>query len=527
MHRIARVTSLPWLAASVLALIVAAAPPAGRAQDPVRGAQDGPRDEKLAAEITVFESQLVIDPTDLSLTQRQRVRPEGVVVLEDGAPRRVTNIQPLGTGEWKILIYVDAALSRPKTVRLASLRLGSEARRLTDLGTVEIVVADPDPQVLLAPGRDPVRVADKLAQLAESGVGSDELESLRSAFGDTGAALSPGDPERMRSLQRELELVRARVDHLLLRAAQGCEGAPCMLLLVSDGFHEDPARFYLGEGRLADHVEAQPALDASRELAQTVAGYEWLAFPLPLRENRLETPIVGKPRSDFEVFLDHTGAIRRAPRAEDKEPNLRLEALEVSVTPILQPLQRLAVDTAGHVVRVADDLATPLDALEGRRRVYYLTDRPLDGEVRSLSARLVETGTELHSPAWIRSSTPPAVAAARVRALLATRPAAGATTPLEASIERGTDGQATLVLEADWGAAAELTARSMIRVSVGYERAGELPWVGHQRLAVGAVDPDGAWRHRLTVPLPDGVGRVAVVAEALVPRVWGATLVDR
>ena len=63
-------------------------------------------------------------------------------------------------------------------------------------------------------------------------------------------------------------------------------------------------------------------------------------------------------------------------------------------------------------------------------------------------------------------------------------------------------------------------------MSVGYARPAELPWVGHQRVRAGAIGEDGSWQHRLTLPLPDGVERLTVVAEAMVPRTWGTASVE-
>jgi hypothetical protein len=513
------------LAYAILALAAVLGGGIARAQEPPSSPGAPPSEERIEAEITVFEATLALDPGDLSFRDRQRLRPDQVLVIEGGAPRRVTNIETADPGAWRILIYVDAPLSRARTLRLASLRLGGEARRLTDLGTVEIVVADPEPRTVFGPSREATPLAVELGRLGEAELGSDRLSAQRAAFSDIEDGLAAADPRRAQALLAETTLVRERVDHLLLRAAQGCDGSPCLLLLVSDGFYEEPASFYLGEGQVAEPDEARPALEAALELAQTVAGYEWIALPLPLREDRLETPVVAQPRSDLDVFLDHTGAVRRLPRARDKEPAISLDALEVSVAPILQPLQRLAVSSSGRVVRIADDVAPSLETLPERRRVFYLTDRPLDGDLRPVSARLATGSTVLTTPTWVRSSTPPAVSAARARALLAGRPVAGGDVPLAASIEPGGDGRATLAVEARWGDAAELVAKSQVRVSVSYPRSGGVPWVGHLRLAPGEL-ADGVWRHQAAVPLPTGVGRVAVVVEALVPRVWGSALID-
>ena len=59
-------------------------------------------------------------------------------------------------------IYVDAPTSRARTVKLAAQRLGSLARQLTDLGSVEVVMADPEPHTVLEAGREPTPLADRL-----------------------------------------------------------------------------------------------------------------------------------------------------------------------------------------------------------------------------------------------------------------------------------------------------------------------------------------------------------------------------
>jgi hypothetical protein len=140
---------------------------------------------------------------------------------------------------------------------------------------------------------------------------------------------------------------------------------------------------------------------------------------------------------------------------------------------------------------------------------------------------MVQSGAQIATPSWIRSSTPPSVAAARVRAILAGRKLEDAA-PLElqAKIERDAAGQATLVLDTRFEEGRAPLPQSLIRVSVGYVRPGDVPWVGHQRVRAGTLAEGGVWQHRLALSLPVEVGPVAVVAEGLVPRAWAATLVE-
>ena len=268
------------------------------------------RDPSVAEEITVFEAQVTVDTSGLGVIDRQRLRPNEILLLEGGVPRRVTNLEALGRGGWRILVYVDAPTSRARTVKLAAQRLGSLARELTDLGSVEVVVADPEPTTVLEAGREPTPLADRLAKIASGGAGSDQIKTLREAFTEIEPTLAPTDPRRFEALHREVQLVREQVDRLILRAARGCDGEPCALFLVSDGFYEDPAAFYLGEHRLAGIGETRPLEEAAEELAQTVAGYEWIAFPMPVREDRIETPVVAQAAQ----------RLRRVPRSHRRHP---------------------------------------------------------------------------------------------------------------------------------------------------------------------------------------------------------------
>ncbi len=269
------------------------------------------RDPGVSEEITVFEAQVTVDASGLGPIDRQRLRPDQILLLEGGLPRRVTNLEALGTGGWRILLYFDAPTSRARTVKLAAQRLGSLARQLTDLGSVEVVMADPEPHTVLEAGREPTPLADRLARIAASEAGSDRDQDA--ASGLHGPRAEPRH-RRIRdaseALRREVELVRGQVDRLILRAARGCDAEPCALFLVSDGFYEDPSAFYLGEHRLAGIGETRPLEEASQELAQTVAG---------LRVDRVPDAGARRPHRDAGGG-EATQRLRRLPRSHRRHP---------------------------------------------------------------------------------------------------------------------------------------------------------------------------------------------------------------
>ena len=66
-----------------------------RAFAPPTPAQE--RDPSVAEEITVFEAQVTVDTSGLGVIDRQRLRPDQILLLEGGVPRRVTNLEALGT----------------------------------------------------------------------------------------------------------------------------------------------------------------------------------------------------------------------------------------------------------------------------------------------------------------------------------------------------------------------------------------------------------------------------------------------
>ena len=86
----------PRTLVALLASIAVVAPPA-RAQQ---------RDHDVAEEITVFEAQVSLDASGLAVIDRQRLRSDQILLLEGGLPRRVTNLETLGSGGWRIICRI-------------------------------------------------------------------------------------------------------------------------------------------------------------------------------------------------------------------------------------------------------------------------------------------------------------------------------------------------------------------------------------------------------------------------------------
>ena len=100
-------------------------------------------EDPIEEEINVFESRITLDFPGLSYREASRIKAPNLVIIEGGAPREVTSLEPLAeAGDWRTIVYVDAPTTRAQTIRTAALALGGFVERFTQLGTVEIVVAD-------------------------------------------------------------------------------------------------------------------------------------------------------------------------------------------------------------------------------------------------------------------------------------------------------------------------------------------------------------------------------------------------
>ncbi|MDX1383687.1 MAG: hypothetical protein R3190_08590 [Thermoanaerobaculia bacterium] len=485
-----------------------------------------PADE-ISEEITVFESRLVLDLTQLSARQRGRLQPRDVLLLEGGLPREVTSLRRLiASGDFRIVLYFDVPLARSRTARLAGQHLGEYATYLTELGFVEVVVADPEPRTIYGPDRNDRLLAQRLAGLEIDEEQADLLRKGRREFRRLGETLPRRDPRRLEYLEREERLVRERADHLLRLASEGCGAAACVLVAVSDGFYESPRTYFLGrDNPMPAPGDGLDAARASTELATTLAAYEWVGLALPLREGELDITVDTPPATDFDRFIDATGGVKMEPKAGGNNFDLGLEAIEMEALPELQPLRRMALETAGSMARVTSQVEGLLHHVEQLWRAFYLTNRPFDGALRPIETRLRDGGP-LTSVGWVRSSTPEATASLRVRDLLAGGSATGELA-VEATASRAGADRVEVEIAADWGSVAELVSERRIRVSLGYTGADGRQTVVHD-VARAPVLAEGAsaWSRRLTADVPASVTRLVVVVEGLVPRRWGGTWIE-
>ena len=422
-------------------------------------------------EMVVHEVELVVElPREVEAPALT-----SLLVREDGEPRTVVKVEPLapsaeakarlGGHPWDVVLYFDRWLADSDAVGRAAIALAKAAETLTDLGAVEVVVADPVPRDLLAATREPMLLKESLCGLAGRVRGERERSGARSL------------PELRRQADRLVAFLAAREGALprglFLVAGSRVAVTPRDLELIS------------GAGSAAEGRTPPSPTQLSQavfEAAQVLAAYGWITCP-----------VSGAGR-------DAGGGFFR---------------------PQLAPLTALARMTAGQLVDDGRAVGWVVRGLRSRWRLWYQTPVRRDGRMRAIEVWL-EGRTKLRAAQWVRSATPRALSEARLRNALAgdedSSPLA-----VEARGEPVAGGTAvSLRITPPPGSAG--AAAGPVRVSFGYaETEGEEVKFEHLEQTSGLGGP--VWNWSGVVPFHDPCGKLAVEVEDLGLGVRAATAI--
>ncbi len=343
---------------------------------------------------------------------------------------------------WRLVIYIDQLLISPGALSRGALLLAGHARRFAELGEVEIVSADPEPHRILPPSRDPAAIEAALSLTSLKAAEQDSIRGLRKrAFqqishlrgrpeaGNTSSEMSSIVQE---AIDTEARLVTRQQDYLLSwLAANRQPGERRALLWVTDGFDLEPREFYLRQlpSTQADLVKSSTTSAALQAVAveagRTVAALGWTSLifsPEPLGE------AVNATEREFDRFRESGGdGNQRGPSGgyktsmEELRRRLRGDAVEPEPKgPLLlapkAPLEMLADDTGGDLVRQPRALEAALDSLD--RRITLTVAVP-DRHLHSISIRSDRSGLRARGPRWLGLDLPESLSAGRARRLLA------------------------------------------------------------------------------------------------------------
>lgn len=474
------------------------------------GAQATPTEaqpETFQGEIEVREIGIVVaPPEDKSLAG---VRPADILVSEEGTARTVLKAEPLRPDSWKVVLYFDRVLAGPDATLDSALTFSRKAGELTDLGTVEVVVADPEPRVALAATRDRQGLSSILSDVAA------DARKNRNQANRAGRETRPVTPDA--------PTLRRQLDRLVAFLSGRSDASARALFLIADGFN--PAaneREILAAVDLGDGGQPAPpgtAAAALRESSRVLAAYGWITYAGALRESdaarkrrsisdldRLRVESGGSRHTAGAPPVNYRPPVEQGPRGDE-------QVVSVFTRPESIPLTALTRPTSGAVLGLEDQLGAILDGLGRRWRIWFQAPETLDGGLRRVEVRLSSASDPLRAPFWIRSATSEGMAAARGRLLAGGQTVAGGTLPLEAT--RNGNGLTLRLPPSGPG------APGPVRISVAFDNASTV-----QHTVLPAVSLDKAWEHALTIQPPNGAQRAAVMIEDLARGRWGGTAVS-
>ena len=379
--------------------------------------------------VHVTAIELVSEVHDASGNVPADLKPEDFTVLEDGVEKPVIGVDYLGTRRavaltpespaeptppppsppnWQIVIYFDAFFSSTMNLRNAVASLSKQAEELAKLGTVEVVVAEPKPRVVLEATRDPEQIRQGLRKA--SVLGQDWLVRHRRQFVQStelsrGPRTMSSGPSNVRGFIMEEISMTARFRRNLLEwVSRYQRHVPRALFLVSGGFELDPSRYYLSFANAADQARIREEFTAyqlgstAEVMGKALASESWT------------TVAIDAPLGAGDQFLDDAsrtsvGRVRALSTRPSRDASFTSQHTR-------EPLLALADATGGTVANRAK-LPEILTGLTQRVKITYQVSRPPDGRTRSVEVRSRRPGLKIRTLRWSAEMSSDEIAAAR------------------------------------------------------------------------------------------------------------------
>ncbi len=250
------------------------------ATTPLSAQRNPPASLAGASTLLTTGQELVLLPSAQS--DSAAIDPRSLAVVFDGRPQTVSGIGPVN--QWRFVLYVDPRLSTPDGITGSTRILGEAAERLVELGSVEVVVADPFTESYLEASRDAESVREALFEIEDLADGAGEILALRDELEAVLADSDRDEQSRLLALQEEAELLQeSRLELLRWLSGQTRQGPSC-LILIQDGF--DLGAVFSGQHSPAE-TDSSPQIlaqvtQAHASLGATLSAAGWTVVPLGL-----------------------------------------------------------------------------------------------------------------------------------------------------------------------------------------------------------------------------------------------------
>ena len=551
-----------WLH-GLLVVAMASGATAHDAQD----AQDPQQKDRFVEKVEVRARTVLVFITDArGKVPTAPLAPTDLRVLEDGKPVEVLAIEPVRRSAGAVAadagagadrpeapaappaqpvpqyLYLDTTSVRQRTVPRIAEAVESSLGAILANGPLEIVVADPEPAVMMRSTSDRETVRAALARLPSAAVGKDHLYDARrdamarmnSQYDSTNRSVSGTFRGDLRAaIRHEMALISNVTSRLDRWAATLPYDRASVVYLCSDGFDHDLTEVYREmlmstQYEVDTQIAMQLQSEFTREAAQvTSRAGEVLA-------GRGATAIVlalGTSDADFATSAGNLGkrpdaaksrALDAAPVFHFKRPN--------------EPLLVVADRTGGQVVSTPDKLPQAVDTIGGAFLVTFRSQAPADSASHPLQIASAAGNLRVRAPqAVLAAPSQAASAGAAVRALSAPSTAApSGALPVEVSIldiqpaERGRR-RGTLEVSADLASiveALELLGPGRVRVTVAVEHAKGAPFTHSEETDLDDSGGGTRWAYEAPITWPPEATRIAVTIEELKTGARGSGVAD-
>jgi hypothetical protein len=439
------------------------------------------------------------------------------------------------------ILYLDASLLQNRGVKRVAEAVGKNLTSILSRGPLEIVVADPEPTVVLSSTTEARPVRAWLDEAPAKFTGRARLADVRRDYlraRNDETRSTPNVKVRLARVrvaaQEEIRLVEQSLERLEKWAAGTHVRPPTVLYLANDGFDVNPVEFYKN---LSDPFSGGVTSEEQTELAQMRMEFD-PAIPRivarlshALANQGITTIALAAGGSEATFSSDAATMGKRS--ASDFHSALASPATFLFVRP-LDPLRQIAEETGGEVVTQENNFAAALDRLSHAVAITYRMDRPPDGRPHRLEVRTIRPGVVLRAVrSIIEGSDKLAVAAQSAVQALENAPAAS-TLPVDVQVdllevkpdnrrvgEMHVSVDLSSILEA-----LEKVGPGRMRVTVAVRASGKQPFVHHEEVDLAREGPGADWTYVVPLEWPGEASRVAVTVEELKTGTRGAAAAD-
>jgi Ca-activated chloride channel family protein len=435
--------------------------------------------------VLTVEKQVVLLPE--TTTSDLAIDPRGLSVVFDGRPQEVVSVGL--SREWRTVIYLDPALSTPDGIVGSIAALVESAPRLTEIGTVEIVVADPFTETYLEATRDTEELQETLDELEELADAAGEILALRGEIVDAVTDSGLSAESRLLALQEEAELLQESRLELLRWISDRTPKGPTCLILIQDGFDLGAEFAKQLTAELSDvFVETlAQTTQAHGRLAATLASAGWTVLPMGL-ETAQSDLLPGRSET-LTLLADSTGG------------SLVVHTEELG--PVLQQLGNALVVTA-RVASIPDGIPRPFEV------------------------RISSSASTFKTPRWASIGTP--IGLSDIRTLQTLEEADLLVGPLSTTGIIRPDAEAAPQPEGFPGVLEAMTDLDRLdrrdpvfRISLLLIQVDGPPQSVHDLVAPGDLGTADAWLYRHRLLLTDNLAAGAIVVEELKSGLWGSS----